>query len=221
MRIVALAMVGSLTVLTGCGGGDRLAAPVSGVAGSAEMRPTQGVADAWNYTNAEADLTRYRTLLIERAEIYSGPQADFAGLPRAEVEKIAQMLPEEAKKAVGAKYRLVNEPGPDVARLKFTLVRIEETVPYVSTLTRVIPIGAVVNLGQEAAGNGGTLTGSLTVVLEAFDSQTGELLVSAQRRVAPAAFDLKATMGTEETAQAVAEEIGQQLVRRLDEIAAS
>jgi hypothetical protein len=218
MRVLIPAIAGMMLALSGCSSDEELKAPVTGVAGTSEMKPLEGVSNAWTYFDPDADLSQYKKLMIGPAQVYSGPGADFADLPSAEVNKIAQMLPTEAKKALQKKYPIVTQPGPGVARLNFILVRVEKTVPYVSTVSRIFPIGAVVNLGKAAADQGGTLTGALTVVVEAFDSQTGQLLASAQRRVTPGVFDLSATMGTEETAQAVAEEIGQLLLRKLDEI---
>jgi hypothetical protein len=40
----------------------------------------------------------------------------------------------------------VTQPGPDVARLRFTLIVVSRTVPYVATATRIIPVGAAINL---------------------------------------------------------------------------
>jgi hypothetical protein len=56
------------------------------------------------------------------------------------------MFVEETRAALGTTYPVVTQPGPGVARLRFTLIAVAETVPYVSTATRVIPIGAAVNL---------------------------------------------------------------------------
>jgi len=108
------------------------------------------------------------------------------------------------------------EPGPDVARLRFTLIGVEETVPYVSTVTRVIPIGAAINMVSSAAGGGGTLTGSVTYAIEALDSESGKVVAAAVRRLTPGAFDLSSTMGTKETARAVAKDAAAKLRSRLD-----
>ncbi len=62
------------------------------------------------------------------------------------------MFVEETKLALGSKYPVVTEPGPGVARLRFTIIGVTETVPYVSTATRVIPIGAAINLLSHGAG---------------------------------------------------------------------
>jgi Protein of unknown function (DUF3313) len=62
------------------------------------------------------------------------------------------------------------------------------------------------------------LTGSVTYGVEAFDSQSGELVAAAVRELTPGAFDLNATLGTEETARAVARDAAAKLRARLDAI---
>jgi hypothetical protein len=219
MRAMALVAGGLIMALAGCAGRGP-DGPVSGVAEAAQMQPEAGIAQAWTYRNPSMNPRSYSRVLIDPAQVYHGAEADFDDFSPAEVERFAQMLPDETRKALQGSYPIVSKPGPDVIRLRFTLVAVERTVPYAATATRIIPIGAVLNLGKAAAGEGGSLTGSLTILLEAFDSQTGKLLVASQRRVSPGAFDLQATLGTEETAMAVAKQVAAQVKQRFDAIRA-
>jgi hypothetical protein len=95
---------------------------------------------------------------------------------------------------------------------------VSETVPYVSTVTRVIPIGAAINLLSQGTGHGGTLTGSVTYGIEAFDSQSGKLVAAAVRRLTPGAFDISSTLGTMDTARAVARDAAAKLRATLDSL---
>jgi hypothetical protein len=98
---------------------------------------------------------------------------------------------------------------------------VEETVLYVSIVTRVIPVGAAINMVSSAAGGGGALTGSVTYALEAIDSEAGRVVAAAVRRLTPGAFDLSSTLGTKETARAVARDAAAKLRARLDSLHAS
>ena len=80
----------------------------------------------------------------------------------------------------------------------------------------MIPIGAAINLLKGGAGGPGTLTGSVTYGIEAFDARSGELVAAAVRELTPGAFDLGATLGTMETARAVAKAAAALLRARLD-----
>jgi Protein of unknown function (DUF3313) len=96
-----------------------------------------------------------------------GEGASFGDLSEVKVQQIGEMFVAETRSALGTKYSMVPQSGPGVARLRFTIIGVTETVPYVSTATRVIPIGAAINLLSQGAGRGGTLTGSVTYGMEA------------------------------------------------------
>jgi hypothetical protein len=128
------------------------------------------------------------------------------------------MFPEELKKALAPAYPVVSTPGPGTAVIQFTLIGVTTTVPYLSTATRIIPIGAAINVLSAGAGGGGTLTGSVTYGIEARDSVSDKVLASAVRDLTPGAFDLSSTLGTTETARAVARDAAAMVRRRLDKI---
>lgn len=83
-------------------------------------------------------------------------------------------------------------------------IGVKETVPYVSTATRIIPIGAAINLVKSGAGGGGTLTGSVTSGIEAKDTVSSKTLAAAIRDLTPGAFDLSSNLDTMDTSRAVA-----------------
>lgn len=171
---------------------------------------------AWTYLDPSADIASYRRFILDPPRVLKSDSSSFAGLSVAEVQAVAAMFVEETRKALGTKYPVVTTPGPGVARLRFTVLGVSKTVPYVATATRVIPISAAINLLSQGAGHGGTLTGSVTYGIEAFDSQSGKLLAAAVRRLTPGAFDIPSTLGTMDTARAVARDAAAKLRARLD-----
>lgn len=171
---------------------------------------------AWTYKAPGVDLSAYRRFILDTPRVYRGAGASFGNLSEEDVQKIAAMFVEETRKALGTTYPVVSEPGPGVARLRFTIMGVSETVPYVSTASRVIPIGAAINLLSQGAGRGGTLTGSVTYGIEAFDARSGQLLAAAVRRLTPGAFDISSTLGTMDTARAVARDAAAKLRATLD-----
>jgi hypothetical protein len=171
---------------------------------------------AWTYVAPGARLADYRRFILDPPRVFRGEGSGYGGLSDAEVQQIAQMFVEETRAALGTAYPVVTQPGPGVARLRYTLIAVSETVPYVSTATRVIPIGAAINLLKGGAGGAGTLTRSVTYGIEAFDAQSGELVAAAVRELTPGVFDLSATLGTEETARATARDAAAKLRARLD-----
>ena len=206
------------SVLCGCAAqtertGDQ---PPAGIDPGVALRASTEEPGAWTYKAEGVDLAAYRRFILDPPRIFQGQGASFGNLTEAQVQQVGEMFVDETRAALGATYPIVTQPGPGTARLRFTIIGVTETVPYVSTATRVIPIGAAINLLSQGAGRGGTLTGSVTYGIEAFDSQTGELVAAAVRRLTPGAFDLGSTLGTMDTARVVARDAAAKLRATLD-----
>jgi Protein of unknown function (DUF3313) len=194
--------------------------PTGAVAGT--LQPAEGERGAWTYLAPDVDLKKYTRFILEPPTVYRGEGASYpSNFSQQDREEIARYFVEEAKQVLEPEYPIVTEPGPDVARLRFTLIGVEQTVPYASTVTRLVPVGAAINMVSSAAGGGGTLTGSVTYAIEAFDSESGTVVAAAVRRLTPGAFDLSSTLGTKETARAVARDAAVKLRARLDSLHAS
>ena len=186
------------------------------------LQPAQGERGAWTYLDPNVDLKTYTRFILERPKVYGGSGSSYpSNLSQQDREDIAGYFVNETKAALEPKYPVVTEPGPDVARLRYTLIGVEQTVPYASTATRLIPVGAAINMVSSAAGGGGTLTGSVTYAVEGIDSESGKIVAAGVRRLTPGAFDLSSTLGTKETARAVARDAAAKLRARLDALHAS
>ena len=206
----------ALLALAGCTAQTQTVERPQGLADAPDLQAAPDEPGAWTYIAPGAQLRTYRRFILNPPRVFRGEGSGYGDLSDAEVQEIARMFVEETRAALGTTYPVVTQPGPGVARLRFTLIAVAETVPYVSTATRVIPIGAAVNLLKGGAGGPGTLTGSVTYGIEAFDAQSGELVAAAVRELTLGAFDLGATLGTMETARAVAKAAAAMLRARLD-----
>jgi hypothetical protein len=192
--------------------------PPTGVV-AAPLQPAEGERGAWTFLDPPVDLERYTSFILDCPVVYHGEGSSYPeALSQEERQEIAQYFVDSVRQALEPKYPVVTAAGPDTARLRFTLIGVEQTVPYASTVTRLIPVGAAINMVSSAAGGGGTLTGSATYAVEAFDSTSGKVVAAAVRRLTPGAFDLSSTLGTKETAQAVARDAAAKLRARLDAV---
>jgi Protein of unknown function (DUF3313) len=191
----------ALLALAGCTAQTQTVDRPQGLADAPGLRAAPDEPGAWTYVAPGARLADYRRFILDPPRVFRGEGSGYGDLSDAEVQEIAQTFNDETRTALGTAYPVVTQPGPGVARLRFTVIAVSETVPYVSTATRVIPIGAAINLLKGGAGGAGTLTGSVTYGIEAYDSRSGEPLAAAVRELTPGAFDLSATLGTEETAR--------------------
>lgn len=215
MRIAAAC---ALLALAACTSQTQTTERPLGVPEAAKMQASTEEPGAWTYIAPNAQLGKYRRFILDPPQVYRGEGSSYGDLSEAEVQEIAQMFVDETRAALGPDYPVVTRPGPDVARLRFTTIAVTRTVPYVSTATRIFPIGTAVNLVKGGTGGAGTLTGSVTYGIEAFDSLSGEPVAAAVRELTPGAFDLGATLGTKDTARAVAKDAAAKLRARLDSL---
>jgi hypothetical protein len=149
--------------------------------------------------------------MIEPVVVYAGPEASFGKMSEESRRRMASLVDEEFMKTVGEKFPLASSSGPDVLRIRLTLLGVEETVGALALTSRILPVGIAVNAIRGAAGESGSFTGSIELAFEAFDSQTGELLAAAIRRAAPAIYDVGAAASTATTVRSSARVLARQL----------
>ena len=186
--------------------------PPVGLPSSARMTHDRG--ESWTYVRPGLNLSAYRNIIVEPTRVYDGPDAQFNDVDRDDRRRYASIVTERMR--AGLAGRVTTRAGPGTARLRLTLIGMDDTEGGLATATRVTPLGVVSNAVRSVAGREGRLTGSMLFALELFDSRSGELQVAAVRRRAPDALDIPATISTTETVQAIARELAEDVRRRLD-----
>jgi hypothetical protein len=77
-------------------------------------------------------------------------------------------------------------------------------------------MGFALNGIQSLRGKKGSMTGSVQAALEVTDSRNGALVFAAVRKRSPNALDIKSTLSTEKTVEAVADDIAKAVRKGLD-----
>ena len=142
-----------------------------------ELRPEGGDSKAFIYENPDVDRTRYKKLMVDRIKMFLAENADYKGIDPTELKELADYFHQAILKALGEKYPVVEETGPEVLRLRIAVTDIIPTKPEASVVSLVVPF---VWLGEAGAGvakdeAGSTpFVGETTVEMEALDSVTSE-----------------------------------------------
>ena len=215
-RLMAVLSVLSAVSLAACSSSSpeqQSGAPPSGLGSSAELKPDTAIKGAYAYRAPDLNQAslKYRRLMIDTVVVYTGPEAAFGDYTTAEQQQFAQIIGDEFRKVLGAKYVLTTAPAPDVARIHTTLIGVSRTVGGVATATRVIPVGLAINAVRGTAGASGTLTGAIELAVETRDSQSGALLASDVRGMTPPIYDVAATFSTADTVRSTAHEAARQI----------
>jgi hypothetical protein len=164
------------------------------MASSATLRTSPDDPAAMRYIKPGEDFRRYDRILLDQVQIYDRPDGHFAGTSPADRQQIARFMEAEFARVLGERRPLAMSVGPDVVRLKLTLVGLEPTRPALATVTHLVPVGAVMNLGKNIAGAQGSFMGSVTYMGDVYDAQTGELLATFLNKRSAEALDITAAV---------------------------
>jgi len=178
-------------------------APVNLPAASAMTQDKTG-GDSWTYVNPSASFGKYRTVIVEPATVYTGPDAQFVDVDQADRAQYAAILSDSLRSELAKSFPSPAKPGADTLVVRMSLLGASKTKGGIATATRVTPIGFGLSAAKSVLGKGGTFTGSVLMAVEAYDGKTGDLLFTAVRRRHPDPLDIPATLSTTDTVKSVA-----------------
>lgn len=193
---------------------DEPQGPPVGLSSSRQLTHDKG--ESWTYFNPKLDLRKYRDLIIEPTVVYDGPDARFEDVDPADKDKFAGIVDEGLRTELAKGFTIVSRPDPGTARIRVTVLGVDNTTGGVATVTRVTPFGFALNAVKSMADKPGSFTGSVLYAVELNDGVTGELQVAAVRRESPDALDVGATLSTTDTVKSVANRIGKQIREKLE-----
>jgi len=181
---------------------------------SSASRMTHDRGESWTYIRPGLNLSAFRNIMIEPVVVYTGPDSQFEDIDAAERREYAQILDQALRRELASARTIVRRAAAGTARLRVTLIGMEKTTGGVATATRATPLGMASSVVRSVTGRGGRLTGSMLIALEMFDGGNGQLQAAIVRRREPDALDIPATLGTTETARAIARDFAKGLRER-------
>lgn len=177
--IVPLAIACVLPAL-GCGAvrGRRGEPERSGFLGDyRQLQEREGYEAQLVYLSPRADWSRYAAVEIDSVTLWASQENVKLS------EKDQQMLTDLVYKAMheqlGKEFRVVEQPGPDVLRLRAALTQAKGAKVALRTMSTLLPqallLGSAVGLSADTA----STVGTATIEMELLDSITGERLAAA------------------------------------------
>jgi hypothetical protein len=147
------------------------------------------------YSAPDAQLTRYTRVMLDTVTVYGGEDQQFGKLSMVERQQLADYMQMQFSQALGQKYVLTSTTGPDTLRIHLTLTGASASVPVLSTVKQIVPVGAVLGTLKSAADKPSRTLGSVTYAVEIYDSQSNRLLRAFVAKQYPAAENIPASLG--------------------------
>ena len=124
------------------------------------------------------DANKYNKFMVDYVTFALDPDSSYKGIDADEMKRLADASSLALVNAIKAKYEVVAEPGPDVARVRFAIVDLKQSRPALSAVTTVVPVGLAISLvkkGTTDEWTGGGMTKGEVLVL---DSMTNEVIAA-------------------------------------------
>jgi hypothetical protein len=193
--------------------------PTEAVSSSAQLEKSPTYSDTERYLKPGVDFRKYTIFIIDPADIYQGPEAQFGDVPAQDRTALATFMSQEFTRVIGQKYQIANAPGFNVLRIHLTLAGITETQPALATVTHFVGAGLAMNVVEGATDSGpGSFTGSATYATNFYDSASNELVAVFVTRQGPNAMKLGALFSGLDAAKAGVTDGAEKLVALIDQI---
>ncbi|MGF1476519.1 MAG: DUF3313 domain-containing protein [Geminicoccaceae bacterium] len=135
------------------------------------------------YTNPEADWAKYDKILLQPVTIWADPKR-FEGVPKEEVQMLADGFFMVISEGLGADYEIVTEPQDNTLIAQVALTDAQSSNPALDTVSSLHPGARVLSEAFGIAGDKPLFVGEVSAEFKATDAMTGELLAAGvDRRV--------------------------------------
>jgi hypothetical protein len=192
--------------------------PHGSLSSSTQLQPNPQDKDGrlpYFYAATGIDWRRYTSAMIDPVAIYHGTDAQFESTAEADRDAIAAYMQDQFTDALKGHYTIVQVAAPDTLRIHFTLTGIVTSTPVLSTLSKIAPVGLVINTVKNVQGQPAALTGSVSYAVEIYDGIGGRLLRAYTAWQYPGAENIAASFGALGAAKAGVRNGAQSLLAQL------
>lgn len=133
----------------------------------------------WVYFKKDVEFGKYKKVMFDQVTFYLKEDAKDKGIQPEDIRELTDAFDNAVRENIGAYYPLVNQPGPDVMRIRVAITDLVPNKPGVSAVLTVMPIGLGISMIKKAVTGKHTGVGETGMEMEALDSLTNERIAAA------------------------------------------
>lgn len=145
----------------------------------ASLEPGGGKRADMRYVNPNAEWSQYSRMIIMPVTFWGGEKETMSASDR---QALADYFHATLVERLGAKFALVDRPGPGVMKLQIAITDAETATPVLRTVSMVVPQARALNTLKYLATGTYGFVGSAQAEAELADSVTGRVLAAAMDR---------------------------------------
>jgi hypothetical protein len=138
----------------------------------------------FNYRNRSVDLNKYQKAILDPVQLWAaeGKASALSELSREDQQLLVNYLYVALHDALKRDYTIVNEPGPDVLRIRCAITEDRATSPVKDLLSTVTPAGLGISYAKRIVFGTHSGVGVVSVEGELLDSVTGQRIAAVVDR---------------------------------------
>lgn len=200
-------------VLGACASPDPV--PYRDIPSASYLQPSSGDRRVPYRYQTGVDWRQYSKAIVEPVQIYQGVDGQLGDISPEDRMALALYMHDQFSIQLARRFQLTNNPGHGTLRIKLTLTGAATTTPVLGPLSRFDIAGGLYNGVQSVRGGEGTLTGSVTYVVDIYDALNNRLLHSQITKQYPNSMNVGAAFGSLSAARTGIEKGAQALMEQL------
>lgn len=172
-----------VALLAGCAAGGMTNVKQSGFLGDySQLKAGGDDRAALLYMKPGVNFKQYDAVMFERVTVYLSPEAQSREIDPAMLKELTDYYQNALINAIKDGYKMVDQPGPGVLRVRVAITDVKPSSPVANTLSTIIPVGIVASGATKAVSGDNLGTGEAATEMELLDAQSGERLAAAVDR---------------------------------------
>jgi hypothetical protein len=154
--------------------------PESGFLGDySGFKPGPSGGADWVYFKKDIEFGKYKKVMFDQVTFYLKKDAKDKGIQPEDIKELTEAFDNAVRENIGKYYPLVDQPGPDVLRIRVAITDLVPNKPGMSAVSTVMPIGLGISIIKKAVTGKHTGVGETGMEMEALDSLTNQRIAAA------------------------------------------
>ncbi|OEU44504.1 MAG: hypothetical protein BBJ60_11615 [Desulfobacterales bacterium S7086C20] len=142
------------------------------------------------YLKEGVDFKKYDKVMMDFVQFWFKDGTEYKGIHIHELNELAAAFNKAMADALKDAYPMVDDPGPDVLRIRFAITDVIPSRPALNTITAVTPVGLALSTVKKGVTGTHTFVGEASMEAELLDSLTNERLGAAIDRKAAGKYKI-------------------------------
>ncbi len=179
-RSMRLAMVAALSLAlaisaTGCASFSKQSGFLDGYYKNLQPGPEGGAKLRW--MKPGVDFSKYDKVMLDSVRFYLAADSEDLGVDPEQMKELSDAFNKELVNALKDKYPIVAEPAPGVIRIRVALTGIKQSMPVLSGVTSIVPVGLAVSIVKKGTTGAWTGSGATRAELMAIDPMNNDEVI--------------------------------------------